>query len=45
MQRSLSQPAASADALKDLRAHRAQEIASAENSVRFPEDLGLNFRA
>ena len=39
----LAQPAAGADALKDLRAQRAQE--SAENPVRFPEDLGLNFRA
>ena len=35
--------AAGADALKDLRAQRAQE--SAENPVRFPEDLGLNFRS
>jgi hypothetical protein len=44
MQRSLSHAAAGADALKDLRAQqRAQE--SAENPVRFPEDLGLNFRA
>ena len=34
---------AAVDALKDLRAQRAQE--SAENPVRFPEDLGLNFRA
>jgi hypothetical protein len=39
----LAQPVAGADALKDLRAQRAQE--SAENPVRFPEDLGLNFRA
>ena len=39
----LAQPAAGADPLKDLRAQRAQE--SAENPVRFPEDLGLNFRA
>jgi hypothetical protein len=39
----LAQPAAGADAPKDLRAQRAQE--SAENPVRFPEDLGLNFRA
>jgi hypothetical protein len=39
----LAQPAAGADALKDLREQRAQE--SAENPMRFPEDLGLNFRA
>jgi hypothetical protein len=39
----LAQPAAGADALKDLRAQRAQP--PAENPKRFPEDLVLNFRA
>jgi hypothetical protein len=43
MQRSLSQPPVLTHCMKDLRAQGAQE--SAENPVRFPEDLGLNFRA
>jgi hypothetical protein len=41
----LAQPAAGADALKDLRPHRSARHSLAENSIRFREDLGLDFRA